>query len=164
MSNDNKLIQQKIKKEFLSLNDNRNIKIPSGIHLFLSGNNVKMKLSNTAVCSNMQQNDGAFDGWAMVLKRWGGFENVIISWDKPEVIESGHYQRFLFRVKHFSEDFESWFSIENLRSLWAVEDYIKLNQLFNASFFAQIYYIFCKAYIHFFIIIFNSLFTLSDEM
>lgn len=30
-------------------------------------------------------------------------------------------------------------SIENLRSLWSVEDYIKLNQLFNESFFETLY-------------------------
>ena len=71
-----------------------------------------MKLSSNAVSSNMQKDDGAFEGWALVLKRWGKYQNVIISWDKPNLIDNGHYQRFLFRLKNFSQDFNSWFSID----------------------------------------------------
>jgi hypothetical protein len=112
MSNSNLEIQQKIKKEFLLSNERRNIKIPSGINLSIAGNTVKMKLSSNAVSTNMQKDDGAFEGWALVLKRWGKYQSVIISWDKPNLINNGHYQRFLFRLKHFSQDFNSWFSID----------------------------------------------------
>lgn len=113
MSNSNLEIQEKIKKEFLLSNVMRNIKIPSGINLSIGGNSVKMKLSSNTVCSNMQKDDGAFEGWALVLKRWGKYEKVIINWDKPDIIDNGHYQRFLFRLKHFSQDFNSWFYIDN---------------------------------------------------
>lgn len=112
MINSNLEIQQKIKKEFLLSNKRRNIKIPSGINFSIAGNTVKMKLSSNAVSANMQKDDGAFEGWALVLKRWGKYQNVIISWDKPNLIDNGHYQRFLFRLKHFSQDFNSWFSID----------------------------------------------------
>ena len=112
MSNSNLEIQEKIKKEFLLSNKRRNIKIPSGIQLSIAGDTVKMKLSSNAVSSNMQKDEGAFEGWALVLKRWGKYQNVIISWDKPDLIDNGHYQRFLFRLNNFSQDFMSWFSID----------------------------------------------------
>jgi len=112
MSNSNLEIQEKIKKEFLLTNKRRNIKIPSGIQLSIAGNTVIMKLTSEAVSSNMQKDDGAFEGWALVLKRWGKYQNVIASWDKPALIDNGHYQRFLFRINNFSQDFQSWFSID----------------------------------------------------
>lgn len=112
MSNSNLLIQEKIKKEFLLSNRKRNIKLPSKINFSIAEDTVKMKLSSDAVSSNMQKDDGAFEAWALVLKRWGNYKNVIISWDKPHLIDNGHYQRFLFRIKHFSQDFKQWFSID----------------------------------------------------
>jgi len=112
MSNSNLEIQRKIKKNYLHSNKNRNIKIPSGIIFISCENTVTMKLSSKAVSSNMQNDDGAFEGWALVLKRWGNFEKVILCWDKPDLIDNGHYQRFLFRIKHFSNDFKNWFSID----------------------------------------------------
>ncbi len=112
MSNSNLEIQKKIKKEFHLSNERRNIRITSGINFSIVGNTVKMKLSSNAVSSNMQNDKGAFEGWALVLKRWGKYQSVIVSWDKPDLIDNGHYQRFLFRLKHFSQDFNSWFSID----------------------------------------------------
>ncbi len=114
MSNSNLELQEKNKKEFL-LSDTgkrRHIKIPSGINFSIAGDTVKMNLSSSSVSSNMQRDDGAFEGWALVLKRWGHYQHVIISWDKPDLIANKHYQRFLFRLKHFSQDFNSWFSID----------------------------------------------------
>ncbi|SRR5690554_209894 len=112
MSNSNLEIQEKIKKEFLLSNNRRNIKIPKGITFNIAGDIAIMKLSSNAVSSNMQKDDAAFEGWALVLKRWGKYQNVIVSWDKPNSIDNGHYQRFLFRLQHFSQDFNSWFSID----------------------------------------------------
>lgn len=126
MSNSNLEIQEKIKKEFLIFNKRRNIKIPSGIIFNIVGDTAIMKLSSNAVSSNMQKDDGAFEGWALVLKRWGKYQNIIISWDKPNLIDNGHYQRFLFRLKHFSQDFNSWFSIE--RDCQTFLDDLKIKQ------------------------------------
>jgi len=125
MSNSNLEIQQKINKEFLLSNKRRNIKIPSGINFSIAGNTVKIKLSSNAVSTNMQKDDGAFEGWALVLKRWGKYHSVIISWDKPNLIDNGHYQRFLFRLKHFSQDFNSWFSIDKDCQIFLVDLKIK---------------------------------------
>lgn len=112
MRNSNLELKKTIKKEFLFSTNRRNIKIPSGIIFNIANDTAIMKLSSTAVSSNMQKDDGAFEGWALVLKRWGKYKNVIISWDKPNLIDNGHYQRFLFRLKHFSHDFMQWFSID----------------------------------------------------
>lgn len=126
MSNSNLLIQNKIKKEFLLSNKKRNIKLPSKINFSIADDTVKMKLSSNAVSSNMQKDDGAFEGWALVLKRWGNYKNVIISWDKPAKIDNGHYQRFLFRLKHFSQDFNAWFSIDKDCQIFLND--LKINQ------------------------------------
>jgi hypothetical protein len=112
MNNFKTEIQKKIKKEFLKSNPKRNINLPSGITFQVEVDTVKMKLSNKAITTNMQKDDGAFEGWALILKRWGNYENITISWDKPEIITNGHYQRFLFRIVQFSKDFKAWFSIE----------------------------------------------------
>lgn len=126
MTNSNIEIQEKIKREFLLSNKRRNIKIPKGITFNIEGDSVKMKLSEKAVSSNMQNDDGAFEGWALVLKRWGNYKNVIVSWEKPDLIANGHYQRFLFRLKHFSQDFNKWFSIDKDCQLFL--DDLKLKQ------------------------------------
>lgn len=120
MSNSNSEVQEKIKKEFLLVNKTkrRNIKIPTGINFSIADDTVKMKLSRESVSSNMQKDSGAFEGWALVLKRWGNYQNVIISWDKPDLIANEHYQRFLFRLKQFSRDFDSWFSIDKECQQW----------------------------------------------
>lgn len=114
MSSQNLEVLKSIKDGYYSTNPKRkrNIRISSGIRLNIDGNSIKMKLSSTAVSSNMQKNKGAFDGWALVIIRWSKYEKVIINWDKPDLIDNGHYQRFLFRVMHFSQDFDSWFSID----------------------------------------------------
>ncbi len=60
------------------------------------------------------------------LKDGANNQNIIISWDKPNLIDNGHYQRFLFRLKHFSQDFNSWFSID--RDCQTFLDDLKIKQ------------------------------------
>ena len=127
MINSNLEIQEKIKREYLLYNIRRNIKIPTGINFSIVSDTVKMKLSEKAVCSNMQRDDGAFEGWALVLKRWGNYQKIIISWDEPDIIANGHYQRFLFRLKHFNQDFNSWFSID--KDCQILLDDLKIKQI-----------------------------------
>lgn len=106
---DNKEVLKRIKNEFPD--KKKNIQVPRSIEFSIERSSVTMKLSIVAICSNMQKDDGAFEGWALILKRWGKFETVFISWQKPDLIDNGHYQRFLFRLKHFCKDFHLWFSI-----------------------------------------------------
>lgn len=128
MNNSDAAILKKIKEAFLLTNQKRNIRLPSSI-LFnlLEEDTVVMKLSSKAVSKKMQDNMNAFEGWALVLRRWGNYNHVIISWDKPTSIDDGHYQRFLFRLKNFSQAFNSWFSINKDCQLFI--DDLKINQL-----------------------------------
>lgn len=111
MCNSNLYIEKRIKEEFMISGGKGNIRIPGGITFCAADDTVKMKLSSKAVSSNMQADNGAFEGWALVLKRWCNYGNVVISWDKPEATNNGHYQRFLFRLKQFSQDFGTWVSV-----------------------------------------------------
>ncbi|HPT71571.1 MAG TPA: hypothetical protein PLE74_04760 [Candidatus Cloacimonadota bacterium] len=90
--------------------------LPSNITFTSDGSNaVKMSLPSDAVETNMQEDKASFEGWALVMKRWGGFEKVVLRWESLPIdtgtVECGHYRRFLFRVANFSHDFSSWFSI-----------------------------------------------------
>jgi len=93
-----------------------NIRLPRDIEFVISGNNVEMKLLSDAAESNMQEDKAAFEGWALALKRYAKFDNVVLSWQRKRFDKkdnrNGHYQRFLFRVDNFSWDFKSWFSVK----------------------------------------------------
>jgi len=125
MENNNVEVLKKIKEEFLLSKParNRSLRIPSSVSFYLEGNSAKIELSRDIVCSNMQKDDGAFEGWALVLKRWGKYDKIILSWVKPEdgEIANGHYQRFLFRIQQFEKDFNMWFSID-IKCLLFLED------------------------------------------
>lgn len=113
MSKDNTEILQRIKRTFKEeANRPNNLRLPGGIEFTIVGNDVKMHISSTAVVKNMQEDATAFEGWAMVLKRWAKFQKVILSWDTPDHVKDGHYQRFLFRVLNFAKDYKLWFYIE----------------------------------------------------
>lgn len=92
-----------------------NLRLPRDIEFVISGNDAEMWILNDAVGKNMQEDKASFEGWALVLKRWGKFDRVILGWDRPQydpsMPESAHYQRFLFRVKSFLLDFKLWFSV-----------------------------------------------------
>jgi len=97
--------------------ERRNLKVPGDMEFAIVGDNVVLSITADAVCQNMQSDKASFEGWALVLKRWGNFTKVILLWDKPSYQpgspEEGHYQRFLFRVNSFSEHFKSWFAIDS---------------------------------------------------
>lgn len=73
------------------------------------GNPIKLN----AACCNMQTDNAAFEGWAICLKAWmpDKIEKVVLGWDIPETQdENTHYNRFLYRVLRFSQQYE-WFSV-----------------------------------------------------
>jgi hypothetical protein len=107
-----RLIKDAFNKE---INIPNNLRLPRDIEFVISGNNVEMLILKDGVLCNMQDDNAAFEGWALVLKRWGKFDKVVLSWDRPQFqtdsSEEAHYQRFLFRMKHFLVDFKKWFSV-----------------------------------------------------
>ncbi|NEW80780.1 MAG: hypothetical protein GZ094_00215 [Mariniphaga sp.] len=114
MSNDRTDVLKRIKATFnLEGNKSNNIRLPRDIEFTIVGNDVEMHISSKSVEKNMQDDAAAFEGWALVLKRWGKFDKVILSWDLNNLPDNGHYQRFLFRATNFSKDFNSWFEIKS---------------------------------------------------
>lgn len=70
------------------------------------------------VCENMQEDNAAFEGWAICLKGWlTNIDKVELSWDIPSEItlkrgsSQLHYNRFCYRVMRFKEAYQSWFTI-----------------------------------------------------
>ena len=96
----------------LQVGKRRKLVLPSDLGLTIDGNTLLMHLNAESVCKNMQTDSSAFEGWALVAKRWGQFQRILLSWNKPSDLKNGHYQRFLFRAKYFSKYSHSWFEID----------------------------------------------------
>lgn len=75
----------------------------------------KGKIHNP-ICENMQTDNAAFEGWAIVLKAWmpNAINKVRLSWDTPkgDNAKSTHYYRFLYRCINFKHDY-SWFEVNS---------------------------------------------------
>lgn len=93
------------------------IKLPSQLDMVITQNCLTISLLAETTLENMQRDSAAFEGWAIVVKRWiKKIDRVIIKWDDPTFSsisknEMQHYQRFLFRAKRFSEAY-SWLDID----------------------------------------------------
>ncbi|MBQ0022212.1 MAG: hypothetical protein KBT29_03120 [Prevotellaceae bacterium] len=78
------------------------------------------KIMKNPVCENMQEDNAAFEGWAICLKSWlTNIGKVELSWDIPSEItlkrgsSEQHYNRFCYRVLRFKEAYPEWFEISN---------------------------------------------------
>ena len=115
MSND--WILLRIQEEFSKKHRaSKMVKLPSHIDFVPYGTNgVEMIIKSEMVGKPMQDDKANFEGWALVMKRWGEFEKVILRWGRPNFSPNdpanGSYQRFLFRAHCFSNHFSDWFSI-----------------------------------------------------
>lgn len=83
----------------------------------------KLFIDNPTSSKNMQEDNAAFEGWAICLMAWlpDIIEKVVLKWDKPinqSEENTLHYNRFLYRVLRFSEYYD-WFSVdaENIQSI-----------------------------------------------
>lgn len=68
-----------------------------------------------ALSDNMQGDNAAFEGWAVVLKAWcpDKASKVRLKWDVPSDGDSNpHYKRFCYRVVKMCKAYD-WFSIDN---------------------------------------------------
>lgn len=113
----NEGLLNRIRENFPKKHKSRSyLKLPSDIQFTIIGKNeVEMFISKDAVGKNMQEDKASFEGWALVMRRWGGFDKIILKWEHQSFDKTkpvyGHYQRFLFRVLNFSRDFAAWFFI-----------------------------------------------------
>ena len=103
--------------------DNSGYPLTSGIGFHKEGRNLVLTLSKRSLVSNMQSDEGAFEGWTLCLfaNNPGIYEKIIIQWnpierfDKEGIItdaERGHYYRFLYRAYKFQENYPSIVEIQ----------------------------------------------------
>lgn len=98
--------------DFLKELNRRGIKtindLPSGYDYSISKKTLKLKLSSTGVCENMQKDISAFESWAIVLKHYCSklINTVVIDWEEPET-ENEHFNRFIYRLTRFIQTY-SW--------------------------------------------------------
>jgi len=107
--------------ELKKATSNRNIDLPKYISFILDGNSrLIMYIQEqtdtngeplNALSQNMQNDNSAFEGWAVVLKALlpNMIHKVELKWDVP-ADEKKHYNRFCYRVLKMTEAF-NWFSI-----------------------------------------------------
>lgn len=96
------------------------IAFPNDLGIEGSEEEIKIKMGHGAVCGNMQTDVSAFEGWILVIKAALDCRpKFILEWDDPAV-ESGHYRKFLYRVKKYYEIFggsKGWFRPQDARNL-----------------------------------------------
>lgn len=112
---------QTIKSKLVKETGNSSIKLPEYIS-FIQQNNRLLTIYIqdqvdtdgqvlNALSQNMQNDNSAFEGWAVVLKAWLPEEvmQVQLKWDVPAE-KNEHYRRFCYRVSKMTDTFD-WFSI-----------------------------------------------------
>ncbi|MDE7320002.1 MAG: hypothetical protein K2N46_09740, partial [Lachnospiraceae bacterium] len=101
--------------------------------LEVSEENLRMLLPADAVSDNMQNDDAAFEGWAVIIytyfmKAGKRYKHMVLDieeflYDEEVFRSSRNCNRFLYRVLRFSEQYASWFLLsERLRK--AVELFV----------------------------------------
>jgi|GEM_PF-1053150 len=89
--------------------------LPRDIDFTESGNTLYMTMNQDCASENMQDNNAAFEAWALVAKAAGYCEVVLSESESTEElqgIKKSHYSRFLYRVSCFVKGFE-WFSVSD---------------------------------------------------
>ncbi len=95
---------QEIAYKLRQITHNNNISLPKSIDFEVLDGILRVDISDKGVCSNMQSNESAFEGWILCLKAWlpDLIEKVSISWNpttpKPDPF---HYERFKYRLWKF---------------------------------------------------------------
>ena len=89
------------------------LRLPSSIAFSFEGDNIRLMLSENAVTDNMQKDRSAFEGWALVI--YGILSSAGINctitidiendFDKIGENNLRHYNRFLYRIMKFAEQY-----------------------------------------------------------
>ena len=85
------------------------------IAFFEDGDIFYIEIGIDGMTANMQDNNAAFEAWALVAKA-AGYSRIVLS-DNEQAnelvgISKLHYNRFLYRVSCFNKGFD-WFSISD---------------------------------------------------
>ena len=83
-------------------------------------------MTENGICSNMQTDSSAFEGWAICLKTWlPEFVNdVVINGKIPKNKNNLHYNRFLYRLKKFINTY-SWAKTNDYKNELELSDVTK---------------------------------------
>ena len=81
--------------------------LPSGYDYSVSDKTLTLKLTK-GVCDNMQNDSSAFESWALVLKFYCPqlISKVIIDWEDPKDSNNQHFNRFIYRLTRFVQNYE----------------------------------------------------------
>ena len=85
----------------------KNCQFPARSEIEISGTQEQATITMTekGLNANMQSDAAAFEAWALALLIHCGVKSVKIGMDPRAVVAGQHYERFLYRLKHFSELF-----------------------------------------------------------
>lgn len=114
-------------KELKKRCNNNSIRLTQGIEFEYDKSNKTVHMAlKTGISSNMQENVAAFEGWAIAIK--ANLEDlvkkVILSWkeenepDNKNTAAWRHFNRFIYRVDTFQNQYSDWFIVENKNSRW----------------------------------------------
>ena len=101
-------------------------RLPEAIS-FIEDDRVTLKLDTSKIMEdNMQDGGNAFEGWAIVAHICSGYKDVILDVNedkdyclldyKGKYVKHGHWCRFLYRAKRFSEQY-TWFKLSDEHKL-----------------------------------------------
>jgi hypothetical protein len=92
-------------------------KLPSKEKIAFSenGDELTITMNQNGTTANMQNNEAAFEAWALVVKT-AGYASVVLSENEHineiDLDKQLHYNRFLYRVSRFEKAFD-WFTISS---------------------------------------------------
>lgn len=113
--------KQEIESVLKLKSKNRSVKLPRDIKFKIEGNFLIIELLGEKIIKNMQTDESAFEGWAVVIKSWiKEVDNVVLKWEKPiwsklpeeKKKEELHYERLLYRARRFQQSYK-WFHIDS---------------------------------------------------
>jgi hypothetical protein len=99
----------------------------------LSMKAIKREKKSYGVLANMQQDDAAFEGWAICMKAAVPSWNFNLHWELPVDRNGGHYQRFLYRAKRFRSLYKAWFTIDE-QGLEEIEKFLLIKDSGNTKY------------------------------
>lgn len=116
------IIKSEVKKQ--NVIDSSRIGLPTCYNYLICEDTLYLTIFNPE--SNMQNDKGAFDSWALAIYRWiPEIKKIILIWGEPENNKNSNYQRFLYRIKKSTEIYK-WLEVyedcEHLLKSLSIED------------------------------------------
>lgn len=111
-------IKDEINAALKEKTNNTRVELPRDIDVQRSNDTIVFKLTKEAICSNMQANIGAFEGWILAAKSVFPNHKFTVEYDHLKDSSNPHYQRFLTRLWLFESLFgkgseEPWLELSS---------------------------------------------------